>query len=318
MHKSLKRFSILIMSLFIVIGVMACSQSSKPTSGNDNPIADGSASWERGYYSLNEISTTPEIDVIVTGTITRIAEVVNLSKIPDHPTYCTRFVVKVEDILKGKPDNEIIVNQLGNPDKPGWGIIDDPLFEVGHKYLLFLGKTTTTNPTYAGTGPWGRYEIIKDQVYSLNYTKTDSGYAPSEGLNFNGTQIEDIKKNISEVFDTTQLVFQDIIRLDAGTACDIEIAFISGKYGPGIVSYTVQNDNAGITGTALPEGLEVTAGNTQFTAQPGGNYVTTLQIKTSKNLVLGTYFIKLQYKYGEFTSGERRLTIYVDPPYPGS
>ncbi len=312
MVRNMQRISLVIIALLLMIPMISCKQPSITTTGDNNPITDGSASWAKGYYSLNEICTAPEIDVIVIGTVTHVAEVVNYSNIPGHPTYGTKFAFKIETTLKGKPGSEIIVNQLGNPDKPGWGIIDDPLYDIGHRYLLFLVQTTEDNPAYVSPGPWGRYEIINEKAYSLNYTKTDSGYCAPAGLDIDGTQIENIKLNIQDILNTTQVAFQDAVRIEPGNIFNIEVAFIAGKYGPGVVTYSVHNVSTGVTQEPFPEGLEVILENARFTAEKGENYINNLQINTSKYLSPGTYIIKLQYVYENYSSGERQLIIYVN------
>ena len=70
-------------------------------------------------------------------------------------------------MLKVQAANQIVIYQTGTPDKPETGIMDDPLFNIGDKYLLFLESNEPD--TYCYYGPECRYLIATDKVYSINH-----------------------------------------------------------------------------------------------------------------------------------------------------
>jgi hypothetical protein len=188
--------------IVVLLGtVSSCSAAKEQPSGE--------AAWVRGYHSLNELSTDPDIDMIAIGTIDRVVEIFNYSPIPEHVDYGTKFAFRVETVLKGEYIKEIIVTQVGAPDKPGSDIGEDPLFRIGEKYVLFLSKVIYPDiyhptrevlypNTYNHPGPWGRYLIIDNKAYSLNYTSTGTYHAPA-GLDFNGVDLSTFTQEINSI-----------------------------------------------------------------------------------------------------------------------
>lgn len=192
--------------IIVLLGtVSSCSATSKQTSGE--------AAWVKGYHSLNELTMATEIDMIAIGTIDRVVEIFNYSPLPEHADYGTKFAFRVETVLKGEYIKEIIVTQVGAPNKPGSDIGEDPLFQIGERYLLFLsnivypdayhptGEVLYPN-TYNHPGPWGRYLIIDNKIYSLNNTPQASGTYHESGLNFNGVPLSTFMREIDSILQS--------------------------------------------------------------------------------------------------------------------
>ena len=76
-------------------------------------------------------------------------------------------------------------------------LADDPLFEVGEEYLLFLKLSESGR--YFHPGPWGRYKIIDGMVYSMNHILRDSQYQAPPQLDFNGVAINTFIEHINVV-----------------------------------------------------------------------------------------------------------------------
>ncbi len=197
----------IIMGLIFVLlfAISSCNNSSEHSKGQ--------ASWARSFYSLNQLSTDSDIDMIAIGTIDRVVEVTNFSPIPWHPDYMTKFAFTVDTILKGEYIKEIVVPQLGAPDKPGSDVGEDPLFKIGEKYVLFLSKVVysdTYHPageelypnTYNYPGPWGRYIISNNKIYSLNNITTYSGTYYEPGLDFNGVPLSTFMREIDSALQS--------------------------------------------------------------------------------------------------------------------
>jgi uncharacterized membrane protein len=111
---------------------------------------------------------------------------------------------------------------------------------------------------------------------------------------------------------TTQLAFHDVITLAPGRNQTIEVEFLPGKYGPGIVTLDLVNiSNSDGLEIPMPEGLEVSIEPEEFTALTGGSYNAMLYVKTAPDISPGTYRILLHYKYADFISGQRQISVIV-------
>lgn len=173
----------------------SCQQESEPTSQTEQEVHYVEASWTKGYHNLDAMCKDDAILLIATGKIDRIIKVTN----DNNYLYTTQFAFKIDNLLKGnKETKEIIVNQIGSPDGSGFQFSDDPLFNVGENYLLFL--RSNDNIHYFLPGPWGRYQIIDGKTYSLNNTVEDKNvYQAPEGLDFNGIDISGISDNVNAI-----------------------------------------------------------------------------------------------------------------------
>lgn len=191
----------LVVSSLMLVSVASCSVNNDQ-SGESVPSISSSASWVKSFRSLNELTTYPDVDMIAVGVIDSVVKVINYSPIPEHPDYMTSFAFRVERILKGKEAQEIIVYQGGAPDKPGSDFRDDPLFQIGNRYILFLTKVEGSPNEYNHFGPWGRYQIINNKVYSLNNTLADSkAYQAPAGLDFDGVDLSTFTEDVIEILD---------------------------------------------------------------------------------------------------------------------
>ena len=154
------------------------------------------ASWVKGYKSIDELCADEEIGVIAVGKILGIVEVVEKKKY----MYTTRFAFRIETLLKGEESQEIIVNQLGKPDRSGLEFGDNPPLDVGERCLLFLYESE--NNSYYLLGPWGRYHIIDNKVYSLNHILEDEkAYQAPVELDFDGVGLNPLIEDISRILD---------------------------------------------------------------------------------------------------------------------
>lgn len=312
-HRKFRGLLTLILSVSLILVTNACDKPNTQTSNNDIGLSSGHASWGRSYKSLYEITVAPEIDLIVVGKVARIAEILNISPSSDAPMYVTRWVFRVETTLKGKTGQEILVNQTGSPEKPSSAIREDPLFEIEHKYLLFLMQTEEAITAYSDPGPWGRFEIINGKTYSANNIAVSSGYVAPQELDYNGVELAAVTGSIADILNqTTQLAFHDVITLAPGRNQTIEVEFLPGKYGPGIVTLDLVNiSNSDGLEIPMPEGLEVSIEPEEFTALTGGSYNAMLYVKTAPDISPGTYRILLHYKYADFISGQRQISVIV-------
>lgn len=78
---------------------------------------------------------------------------------------------------------------MGSPDEPGTDIREAPLFLPGERYLLFLREADNSPGLFGGFGPWGRYLVWENQVYSMNHILLPGAYQAPLGLNFDGAAL---------------------------------------------------------------------------------------------------------------------------------
>jgi hypothetical protein len=178
----------------ISLGMASCSVKT-PTASDDVGYLE--SSWVKRYDNLAQL--TADASVVAIGTVDRVLDVQQdkMGYKGDQPggnLYHTLFAFRIETQLKGQPLNEIALWQTGAEGKAQ--IVDDPLFQIGHKYLLFL---RTNNPgIYFDLGPWSRYEVVDQKAYSLNYSVGTKIYEAPPNLDFNGVGLDVLTSTIEK------------------------------------------------------------------------------------------------------------------------
>ena len=301
---------------FIIMATVASAMLMGLTSCGNNEVIGkeplfpigAHASWAEGYTNLNDMVTASQL--IIIGSVERINQTVQES---EH-LYATYFTFQIEKVLKGKENGEIVIYQTGTYDKPWTVIVDNPLFQVGEKYLLFLDNNTPGIYILLG-GPVGRYKIINNKVYSMNYVLQNDEYAAPEELNFNGVEVTPLANTITEIMDTVRILSTYSIRLLSGETGRNEIVLATGKLGEGRVSYKVNRvDSKGSRNQIpLPEGMEIIVEPAEFFVSPYGDYYSAIEIRTDEQIITpGEYWISLDYDIGADISGHCLITVYVD------
>ena len=291
--------------MILLVPVSCASTPSPPP----QRIGEGEhASWAFHFDNLGDLCA--HSDIIVVGTVDRVIEVIHQGRM----LYQTNWAFRVEKILKGETTGEITVAQTGSPDEPGTDIREAPLFLPGERYLLFLREADNSPGLFGGFGPWGRYMVWENRVYSMNHILLPGAYQAPPGLNFNGVDLDALVGNIIELVDSVQLTFTrgaprlraDVLRYPAGITLNIDVTLSTGKNGPGKLTYKIET-------AALPEGLEVSIRPAEFTAYPQSEYKSTLIIMAVPELYPGTYEIPVEYEFEGVGSGHRTITFHVNP-----
>lgn len=150
--------------------VIILSEANLSTQMSDNTIAIGVLCLdEQGFIDLKEMKTSAKF--VIVGTVKGVLGTVNLARNiyntnePDHecPAMANKYLIVVEDELKGKVNKEIVVTQLysitDNMGNVNSLVKNEIPLEVGSRYILFLyknpGKTKELSETYFGIGdPW--------------------------------------------------------------------------------------------------------------------------------------------------------------------
>jgi hypothetical protein len=240
--------------------------------------------------------------------------------------YDARSAFRIDQVLKGKIGKEIVLTKMALKDKNGWleGSNVDPPFEAGEKWVLFLNA----DMSYNNLGPWGRYKIIDNKVYSMNRVANDNnaygGRQPDFKLDFNGVPLADFIASINKTLDSVVLTLTDgriswaiasAVRFDAGSFQEVNVNLSTGKYGPDSLTYSIKRvaskDSA--VEIPMPNGLDITIEPSQFATDPGNEYRSTLKIQTTPDLSPGTYWILIEYQLGKSMSGYRVLMVNINP-----
>jgi hypothetical protein len=257
-------------------------------------------------------------DVIVIGTVEKVIEVVRSDYGPDY-LYDARSLFRVDEVLKGRIDKEIILTKMALKDNNIWleGSNVDPPFEAGEKWILFL----SADMSYNNLGPWGRYKIIDDKVYSMNRVANDNN-AYGNDIDINGVPLVDFVTSVNQTLDSVVLTFTNsripwaiapAVRFDAGGLQEVNVNLSTGRYGLDNLVYTIKRVESkdSTVEVPMPEGLIITIQPAQFAVDPKKEYTSTLKIQTTPELLSGTYWIHVEYKFGE-SMGYRVLMVNVN------
>ena len=187
---------ILVLVLWIALGVtigVSCGRDNRDNRpiGLNEPAGGGiGVDYPKSYDNLTELAS--DAALIAVGRIDRTVRVGPDGQ-PPRGTY-TKSAFRLERVLKGDKNGEVIVNQIGAIGQAE--DVADPIFRPGEEAVLFL---KTNGEVYFLPGPWGRYRIVDNKVYSMNYVVNNTGYydAPLD-LNFHGVELDMFLKDIAE------------------------------------------------------------------------------------------------------------------------
>lgn len=184
----MKKIAFIVGALLIGIVVVA-ALAWHPTSGGDTraPLTNASsAEWISKAVTVEELMAEADLVVrvrVARSPVTRIVrnqmpiwengKIVD-SKLDEMPFSDT--VMDVVQVYAGKSPAKITVMQTGgvNPANPGseMSIIDDPLYQVGEEYILFLVDISNDpvqapgRELYRTVNPAGRYKVAQGRVSS--------------------------------------------------------------------------------------------------------------------------------------------------------
>jgi len=174
-----KKIIVLLMILALVIA--GCGNKEVAKNAQTNPQKAGiisMVSLANSYNSLQEL--TKASDLVVEVTVKGIEkEVLEIDS--------TYYAVHMENTLKGKAEQDIIVKQDGiqtEEEKSGkiWVWRESPLMNIGDRNILFLKKATEENTYYIAGEYQGKYKIDKGKVYSVDQDKGREAYMCGEGI----------------------------------------------------------------------------------------------------------------------------------------
>jgi len=166
-------------ALFGAVIVVLTSSGDHPSDPPSAPLSDDTnyteALWADHYGSIGELAG--EADLVVVGVVegpegTR--EDVQTAGAVSSSLISTYFRIKPLEVIKGDLGVEgILVHQTGGSGSSGarTEVFDDPLFEPGATYLLFLHHYQAPDKYFVLGGPQGRFVVDRNlppRVFSLS------------------------------------------------------------------------------------------------------------------------------------------------------
>jgi hypothetical protein len=189
--------TLLLLSIFST----ACNTDTQQTGTTESTTTNSlvtivSVDWAIYYQNLAELYRGA--DLIAYGEIDRIIEVqaqtISHTDRGDIIHYNTDFDFNIIQVLKGDETEEAVIHQLGAAGK--MTVMDDPLFEPGEAYILFLRKTESGICVVLG-GPQGRFKVNDGKVYSMDNAYTDKIIISPE-LSYNGVDLNNFIAYITD------------------------------------------------------------------------------------------------------------------------
>jgi hypothetical protein len=196
--------SIMVISCMIFLSLSAGACDSGPgqttsmesTTTTNQPVITVFADVAIFYTNLEDLSR--DADLIAYGEIESVIEVkeqiVGHNPKGNNIHYYTDFSFSINQLLKGDMIEEAVIHQMGAAGK--MVVHEDPLFQQGEKYILFLHKTES-GVYYVLSGPQGRFKVDDGKVFSMDNIDGDNSFISPE-LSYNGMDLEDFIGDISE------------------------------------------------------------------------------------------------------------------------
>jgi hypothetical protein len=194
--RNVQTLGTILLGTLLSLSTLSCAATDEESI--EQVSTESEASWGHFYNNFREMFSDSFVDAVVFGEISRVVSV-QIEPSPKaasgslHLAF-TDFEFKIERTLKGKEAGMIILHQTGA--EGDFEIHDDPLFKIGEKYVLFLHKYEEGKYFVTG-GPQGRFKVIGDKVYSMNYALPPENYVPSVGLDTNaidlGTFVDEVQ-----------------------------------------------------------------------------------------------------------------------------
>jgi len=130
----------------------------------------GSALWPEGYTSVEELATSPEVDIIARGVVIDAEVYIERPAAEDAKSswLVTKFSFQVHSMIKGPHQLKVLeIHQDGGTlDGQTEMVLEDPLMQVGDELILFLHEFDP-DKYYVECGPQGRFVVQKGKVYAF-------------------------------------------------------------------------------------------------------------------------------------------------------
>lgn len=188
--KTAIKISSILAVLATVLCAGACNTDQNQIEGQESSTTEDGGEihtaivdWADYYADITELCQAA--DLIAYGEIDRVIDVYGSIGVGGH--YYTDFGFSISRFLKGYEPGEAVIHQMGAAGK--MVVINDPLFQQGETYVLFL-RRLDSGFYYVLGGVQGRFRVIDDNVFSMDNIAPDE-ISISPDLSYNGIELED-------------------------------------------------------------------------------------------------------------------------------
>jgi hypothetical protein len=260
------------------------------------------------YHNIEELAT--DSPLIIIGTVKNLVETYQEGR----REYSSIYQFQVEQVLKGKKQSTIQVQQMGDPDNYYMTVAkEDPLLQLGERYLLFLDNGVSGRYVYYG--PNSRYQIEDDKVYSMNYVLKDNSYLAPPMLDINGLSLDIITRQIEETLETLRFLGPVSTILLTGEPISKDFTLATGKNGNSKVIFTLDRivDKTSKDVMPVPQGMTISINPKELMALPYQDYQITVNIKTDETTIKpGEYYFLIKFNDNHNISGEHVFRVVID------
>lgn len=162
-------------------------------------IAYSHATWPEKYETIEDLTTSPKVDLIIVGTVVKSTPYKEYTSDNSKWFITSNHTIKVVKTLKGKQMTTVQVHQDGGTlDKLTEIMMEDPLMEPKDEVVLFLHEFDK-DKYYVEGGPQGRFIIKENEVYGLGEIHQDSHVAEvTKHLDTGGITITSLEKTVND------------------------------------------------------------------------------------------------------------------------
>jgi hypothetical protein len=281
------------------------------------PGLPGSASWAGNYQDFQELCNLS--DLVVMGAADRYVELKpsHWSSRKELEFYDITTAFKVDTTIKGPEFREINLTHTIRKVPEGWVefMAEDPPVRLGERWIFFL-RWIEEAGQYSELGPWGRYKIVDDRVYSMNRVLKDDNAYNDGYLDFNGISVSEFLMQVNETLNSPVMVLAQRglpfrgYRNHAGVYQDVDITFWAGAGVSGNVTFKVTMiDSKGLT---VNDALIFTIIPAEYVVVPFSQYNSTMRFGTEVNLKPGIYDVHVGYSVDKYTDSQI-FRLWIEP-----
>jgi heat shock protein HslJ len=283
----------------------------------------GGASWAVIPDDMAEVIANS--DIIVMGIGLGYIGIEKGSGSKDSPMGTWKSGFRVDVVFKGENPREIILKHsiFQNPDGSFQTFRTDPPVQPGEKWILFLRQQD--DGTYHEFGPWGRYQIINDKVYSMNRVLRNNNDYYVNNLDFNGEDAWTFFRELQGTLSSSALTFYDqrnellapVFGVHtSGFSDTLDAKFSTGRSASGTITFTIRrvDDQGSDAEIPMPAGLDVWMDPSELVVEPDHEYSLVLHADTSRELPVGIYWMIVDAKINDKIVASRAIIVSIHQP----
>ncbi|NLE07918.1 MAG: META domain-containing protein, partial [Dehalococcoidales bacterium] len=252
--------------------------------------ASGSPSWAVMPEDITEVIADSDLIVMGTG--------IGYLGMEEQPgsRYITQFdwksVFRVDAVFNGTCPEEIVLTHPVDRYPDGsfhFFFNSNPPVMEGERWILFLRRHD--DGTYTEFGPWGRFKITDEKVYSMNRVTGDDNDYYARKLDINGENTWTFLRSLQHTLSASSLTFHNLRNEllshgfgihTSGLTGTREARFSTGWSVSGTVTFTIRRVDGQDSGIELPmlDGVDIRMEPSSLSVEPDREYSLTLRADT--------------------------------------